>query len=138
MSRPVHRAAELGRCGGDVTTWESFGQLDDLLTRRLSGSCARSLSYRPVVQYDVLHQEFGGELMTFGGFDVETAVLRRQGQNFTDLGADFAKASKQLETVLEGLGEPWSDADFGDVFGEIYTPIRDGILASMDSLERRA
>ena len=75
--------------------------------------------------------------MTFGGFDVETAVLRRQGQNFTDLGADFAKASKQLETVLEGLGEPWSDADFGDVFGEIYTPIRDGILASMDSLAER-
>ncbi|MFF4090153.1 WXG100 family type VII secretion target [Streptomyces nigra] len=89
------------------------------------------------MQYDVLHQEFGGELMTFGGFDVDTAVLRRQGQNFTDLGADFAKASKQLETALEGLGEPWSDADFGDVFGEIYTPIRDGILASMDSLGER-
>ncbi|MFE0405642.1 WXG100 family type VII secretion target [Streptomyces nigra] len=89
------------------------------------------------MQYDVLHQEFGGELMTFGGFDVDTAVLRRQGQNFTDLGADFAKASKQLETALKGLGEPWSDADFGDVFGEIYTPIRDGILASMDSLAER-
>ncbi|MGV9569627.1 WXG100 family type VII secretion target [Streptomyces nigra] len=89
------------------------------------------------MQYDVLHQDFGGELMTFGGFDVDTAVLRRQGQNFTDLGADFAKASKQLETALEGLGEPWSDADFGDVFGEIYTPIRDGILASMDSLGER-
>ncbi|MFF4883171.1 WXG100 family type VII secretion target [Streptomyces nigra] len=89
------------------------------------------------MQYDVLHQEFGGELMTFGGFDVDTAELRRQGQNFTDLGADFAKASKQLETALEGLGEPWSDADFGDVFGEIYTPIRDGILASMDSLAER-
>ncbi|MGV9235099.1 WXG100 family type VII secretion target [Streptomyces nigra] len=89
------------------------------------------------MQYDVLHQEFGGELMTFGGFDVDTAVLRRQGQNFTDLGADFAKASKQLESALEGLGEPWSDADFGDVFGEIYTPIRDGILASMDSLAER-
>ncbi|MFC8784580.1 WXG100 family type VII secretion target [Streptomyces nigra] len=89
------------------------------------------------MQYDVPHQEFGGELMTFGGFDVDTAVLRRQGQNFTDLGADFAKASKQLETALEGLGEPWSDADFGDVFGEIYTPIRDGILASMDSLAER-
>ncbi|MFF5044418.1 WXG100 family type VII secretion target [Streptomyces nigra] len=89
------------------------------------------------MQYDVLHQEFGGELMTFGGFDVDTAVLRRQGQNFTDLGADFAKASKQLGTALEGLGEPWSDADFGDVFGEIYTPIRDGILASMDSLAER-
>ncbi|MFE2643656.1 WXG100 family type VII secretion target [Streptomyces nigra] len=89
------------------------------------------------MQYDVLHQEFGGELMTFGGFDVDTAVLRRQGQNFTDLGADFAKASEQLGTALEGLGEPWSDADFGDVFGEIYTPIRDGILASMDSLAER-
>lgn len=75
--------------------------------------------------------------MTFGGFDVDTAVLRRQGQNFTDLGADFAKASKQLESALEGLGEPWSDADFGDVFGEVYTPIRDGILASLDSLAER-
>lgn len=75
--------------------------------------------------------------MTFGGFDVDTAVLRRQGQNFTDLGADFAKASEQLGTALEGLGEPWSDADFGDAFGEIYTPIRDGILASMDSLAER-
>ncbi|MFI9802286.1 WXG100 family type VII secretion target [Streptomyces sp. NPDC052302] len=89
------------------------------------------------MQYDVLHQEFGGDAMTFGGFDVDTAVLRRQGQNFTDLGGDFAKASKQLESALEGLGEPWSDADFGDVFGEIYTPIRDGILASMDSLAER-
>ncbi|MFJ7023368.1 WXG100 family type VII secretion target [Streptomyces sp. NPDC101117] len=89
------------------------------------------------MQYDVLHQEFGGDAMTFGGFDVDTAVLRRQGQNFTDLGDDFAKASKQLESALEGLGEPWSDADFGDVFGEIYTPIRDGILASMDSLAER-
>ncbi|MFE5189334.1 WXG100 family type VII secretion target [Streptomyces sp. NPDC056628] len=89
------------------------------------------------MQYDVLHREFGGDAMTFGGFDVDTAVLRRQGQNFTDLGADFAKASKKLESSLEGLGEPWSDADFGDVFGEVYTPIRDGILASMDSLAAR-
>ncbi|MFE7894226.1 WXG100 family type VII secretion target [Streptomyces sp. NPDC057412] len=89
------------------------------------------------MQYDVLDQEFGGDAMTFGGFDVDTAVLRRQGQNFTDLGADFTKASKQLESALEGLGEPWSEADFGDVFGEIYTPIRDGILASMESLAER-
>jgi hypothetical protein len=89
------------------------------------------------VQYDVLHQEFGGDAMTFSGFDVDTAVLRRQGQNFTDLGGDFAKASKQLASALDGLGEPWSDAVFVDVFCEIYTPVRDGILASLDSLAER-
>ncbi|TXS42012.1 hypothetical protein EAO75_34090 [Streptomyces sp. uw30] len=75
--------------------------------------------------------------MTFDSFNVDTTVLRRQGQNFADLGGDFAGASKRLQSTLEGIGEPWADAEFGDIFGEIYTPIRDGIFTSMDSLAER-
>ncbi|MFJ8633082.1 WXG100 family type VII secretion target [Streptomyces sp. NPDC093568] len=75
--------------------------------------------------------------MSFGIFDVDTDVLRRQGRMFADLGGDFARASKKLQGDLEGHGEPWADADFGEVFGEIYTPIRDGIFTSMDSLAER-
>lgn len=75
--------------------------------------------------------------MEFEIFDVDTAVLRRQGQSFVDLGGDFSKASKGLQDTLEGLGEPWADADFGELFGQIYTPIRDGILTSMESLAQR-
>ncbi|MFJ7903849.1 WXG100 family type VII secretion target [Streptomyces sp. NPDC096198] len=75
--------------------------------------------------------------MTFGAFDVDTAVLRQQGRNFVDLGGDFSRASKGFEDALEGLGEPWDDADFGDLFGQVYTPIRDGILTSMESLGKR-
>ncbi|MFE5817370.1 WXG100 family type VII secretion target [Streptomyces sp. NPDC056479] len=73
----------------------------------------------------------------FDTFSVDTAVLRQQGQMFADLGGDFAKASKRLQGDLEGIGEPWADADFGEIFGEIYTPIRDGIFTSMDSLAER-
>ncbi|MGW1162611.1 WXG100 family type VII secretion target [Streptomyces sp. NPDC002519] len=68
---------------------------------------------------------------------METAALRTQGLNFVDLGGDFANASKRLQDTLEGLGEPWEDADFGELFGQVYTPVRDGILASMDSLAKR-
>lgn len=75
--------------------------------------------------------------MQFETFDVDTDVLRRQGGKFVDLGADFAAVSKRLQDSLEGLGEPWADADFGEIFGEVYTPIRDGIFTSMDSLAER-
>ncbi|MEU6370733.1 hypothetical protein ABZ876_34700 [Streptomyces sp. NPDC046931] len=75
--------------------------------------------------------------MEFETFDVDTAVLRKQGGNFVDLGGDFSNASKRLADTLEGLGEPWEDADFGEVFGQVYTPIRDGILTSMGSLAER-
>ncbi|MEU6303842.1 hypothetical protein [Streptomyces chartreusis] len=75
--------------------------------------------------------------MTYDFFGVDTDVLRRQGQKFADLGGDFARSSKRLQTDLEGIGEPWADADFGEIFGEIYTPIRDGLFTSMDSLAER-
>ena len=75
--------------------------------------------------------------MTFDTFNVDTAVLRQQGQRFAALGGDFASASKRLQSVLEGIGEPWADADFGEIFGQVYTPIRDGIFTSMDSLGER-
>jgi hypothetical protein len=75
--------------------------------------------------------------MEFDAFDVETAVLRAQGGNFVELGSGFANSSKRLQSTLEGLGEPWEDADFGEIFGQVYTPIRDGILASMESLAER-
>ncbi|MBT2421271.1 hypothetical protein J7F01_33835 [Streptomyces sp. ISL-22] len=75
--------------------------------------------------------------MAFESFDVDTDVLRRQGGKFVDLGGDFSSASKRLQDTLEGLGEPWADADFGEIFGQVYTPIRDGIFTSMDSLAER-
>ena len=75
--------------------------------------------------------------MAFEAFDVDTGVLRMQGGNFAELGVDFGKASKRLQDTLEGLGEPWADADFGEIFGQVYTPIRDGIFTSMDSLGKR-
>lgn len=75
--------------------------------------------------------------MEFGTFNVDTSVLRKQGGNFVDLGGDFSNAAKRLQDTLEGLGEPWEDADFGELFGQVYTPIRDGILTSMDSLAKR-
>ncbi|MET9383159.1 hypothetical protein ABZY09_19310 [Streptomyces sp. NPDC002928] len=75
--------------------------------------------------------------MEFDTFDVDTTVLKKQGQNFVELGSDFSKASKGLQDTLDGLGEPWADADFGEIFGQVYTPIRDGIFTSMDSLAKR-
>lgn len=75
--------------------------------------------------------------MEFDTFSVDTDVLRRQGGKFTDLGGDFSTASKRLKDALEGLGEPWAEADFGEIFGQVYTPIRDGIFTSMDSLAER-
>ncbi|MGW2518475.1 hypothetical protein ACWC09_15935 [Streptomyces sp. NPDC001617] len=75
--------------------------------------------------------------MEFGTFDVDTSILKKQGENFAELGGDFSKASKKLQDDLDGLGEPWADADFGDIFGQVYTPIRDGIFTSMDSLAKR-
>lgn len=75
--------------------------------------------------------------MEFDTFSVDTDVLRRQGGKFGDLGGDFSTASKRLQDALEGLGEPWAEADFGEIFGQIYTPIRDGIFTSMDSLAER-
>ncbi|KMS70652.1 hypothetical protein ACM01_30725 [Streptomyces viridochromogenes] len=75
--------------------------------------------------------------MEFDTFNVDTDVLRRQGGKFTDLGGDFSTASKWLQDALEGLGEPWAEADFGEIFGQVYTPIRDGIFTSMDSLAER-
>lgn len=75
--------------------------------------------------------------MTYDVFGVDTDVLRRQGQKFADLGGDFAASSKRLQSDLENIGEPWADADFGEIFGEIYTPIRDGLFTSMESLAER-
>ncbi|MFC5216061.1 hypothetical protein [Streptomyces coerulescens] len=75
--------------------------------------------------------------MEFDSFSVDTDVLRRQGGKFADLGGDFSTASKWLQDSLEALGEPWADADFGEIFGQVYTPIRDGIFTSMDSLAER-
>ncbi|MFJ8538583.1 hypothetical protein [Streptomyces sp. NPDC093591] len=75
--------------------------------------------------------------MEFDTFDVDTGVLRKQGGKFVDLGGDFSTASKRLKGNLEDLGEPWADADFGEIFGQVYTPIRDGIFTSMNSLAER-
>ncbi|WP_128435284.1 hypothetical protein [Streptomyces cyaneus] len=75
--------------------------------------------------------------MEFETFDVDTGVLRRQGGKFVDLGGDFSTTSKRFKDSLEELGEPWADADFGEIFGQVYTPIRDGIFTSMGSLAER-
>ena len=68
------------------------------------------------------------------GFDVDTGVLRTQGNTFVHIGTTFGAASKRLQDALEAQGEPWSGNEMGDTFGEIYTPIRDALFESMDSL----
>ncbi|PNE39734.1 hypothetical protein AOB60_32335 [Streptomyces noursei] len=70
-------------------------------------------------------------------FDVDPDVLRTQGTAFIHVGNDFSKASKKLQDDLKGIGDPWKNCDFGDIFDTIYTPIRDGIFTSMDSLGER-
>lgn len=70
-------------------------------------------------------------------FDVDPDVLRTQGNAFVHIGSDFSKASKKLQDDLEALGSPWENCDFGAVFETIYTPIRDGMFTSMDSLGER-
>lgn len=70
-------------------------------------------------------------------FYVDPVVLKQQGDAFVGIGTDFTAASRRLQSDLEKLGEPWADADFGDIFGDVYTPIRDGMFTSMDSLGER-
>ncbi|MFF4601149.1 WXG100 family type VII secretion target [Streptomyces sp. NPDC001339] len=70
-------------------------------------------------------------------FDVDPDVLRTQGNAFVHIGNDFSKASKKLQDDLKSLGDPWNDCDFGTIFDTIYTPIRDGMFTSMDSLGER-
>ncbi len=67
-------------------------------------------------------------------FDVQTDVLRTQGNNFVSIGTSFGAASKKLQDELTALGEPWATDDLGQMFGTFYTPIRDGMFTSMDSL----
>ncbi len=67
-------------------------------------------------------------------FDVDTNVLRTQGGAFIGVGTTFGAASKRLQDTLEAQGEPWSTDDLGEMFGTIYTPIRDAMFESMDSL----
>jgi hypothetical protein len=78
-----------------------------------------------------------GVVMADKAFDVDPDVLRTQGHAFVNIGTEFGKAAKKLKDDLEGLGKPWEDADFGAVFDTIYTPIRDGMFESMDSLGER-
>jgi hypothetical protein len=68
------------------------------------------------------------------GFDVDTSVLRTQGNAFVGIGTTFGAASKRLQDSLAVQGEPWSTDDLGEMFGTIYTPIRDAMFESMDSL----
>ncbi|WP_369359058.1 hypothetical protein [Streptomyces sp. cg2] len=70
-------------------------------------------------------------------FDVAPDVLRTQGNAFVHIGSDLSKASKKLQDDLKGIGDPWKDCDFGDVFDTIYSPFRDGMFTSMDSLGER-
>lgn len=68
------------------------------------------------------------------GFDVDTGVLRAQGDAFVDIGTTFGAASKRLQDSLGAQGEPWAEDELGEMFGTIYTPIRDALFTSMDSL----
>lgn len=67
-------------------------------------------------------------------FDVDTSVLRTQGNAFVGIGTTFGAASKRLQDSLAAQGEPWTADDLGEMFGTIYTPIRDAMFESMDSL----
>lgn len=67
-------------------------------------------------------------------FDIDKDVLRTQGGKFVTIGTAFGAASKRMQDTLEGLGEPWAADELGEMFGTFYTPIRDGMFTSMDSL----
>ncbi|MFE5741767.1 WXG100 family type VII secretion target [Streptomyces celluloflavus] len=70
-------------------------------------------------------------------FDVDPAVLKQQGAEFVGIGTEFGSASKKLQDTLNGLGKPWTGADFADAFETVYEPVRDGMFTSMDSLGKR-
>lgn len=93
---------------------------------------------RPPKLWGVAHGDSWDVRMTWGnvmaGFDVDTSVLRAQGNSFVGIGTTFGAASKRLQDSLEAQGEPWSTDDLGEMFGTIYTPIRDAMFESMDSL----
>ncbi|MER5947740.1 hypothetical protein ABT127_16930 [Streptomyces sp. NPDC001904] len=67
------------------------------------------------------------------GFEVDPAVLKGQGGVFTDLGADFKSATEQLKTALEAAESDWGEDVIG-TFADIYEPVRDGMLDSMEHL----
>lgn len=78
-----------------------------------------------------------GGIVAGKAFDVDPDVLKAQGNAFVHIGSSFAKASKKLQDDLKALDDPWQNCDFGTVFDTIYTPIRDGMFTSMDSLGER-
>ncbi|MFE6889774.1 WXG100 family type VII secretion target [Streptomyces sp. NPDC057694] len=71
--------------------------------------------------------------MAGSGFDIDPAVLKDQGSVFTDLGADFKSATDRLKSSLEAAEADWGEDIIG-TFADIYEPVRDGMLDSMEHL----
>ncbi|MEU1854143.1 hypothetical protein ABZ499_34025 [Streptomyces sp. NPDC019990] len=73
--------------------------------------------------------------------DSDPQVLKTEGFHMFNVGVDFAKAVKQLQTHLTALEKgdtpPWGDDDIGEKFGVVYEGLRDGMYESMGSLAER-
>ena len=67
------------------------------------------------------------------GFDVDPAVLKEQGGTFGDLGQSFKTATEQLKSALEGAEKDWGEDIIG-TFSDIYEPVREGMVTSMEHL----
>ncbi|MFC7308665.1 hypothetical protein ACFQVC_31170 [Streptomyces monticola] len=75
------------------------------------------------------------------GFRADAKILKDEGHHMFEVGQDFAKAVKALETQLtakeKGDTPPWGDDDMGEKFGVVYEGLRDGMYEAMGSLAQR-
>ncbi|MCX4829766.1 WXG100 family type VII secretion target [Streptomyces sp. NPDC102364] len=68
-----------------------------------------------------------------GSFDVDPAVLKEQGTSFGELGKSFKTAAKELKSALESAEGDWGEDIIG-TFNDIYEPVREGMMTSMEHL----
>jgi hypothetical protein len=68
-----------------------------------------------------------------GSFDVDPAVLKEQGTAFGELGKSFKTAAKELKSALESAEGDWGEDIIG-TFNDIYEPVREGMMTSMEHL----
>ncbi|WP_306323377.1 MULTISPECIES: hypothetical protein [unclassified Streptomyces] len=73
------------------------------------------------------------------GFDVDTNVLKAQGEAFARIADSFDSTAKKFDKTLKGLEEPWGD-DQIQLVSELllgYGSISEGIRGSFESLTNR-
>ncbi|MFE3650156.1 hypothetical protein [Streptomyces sp. NPDC059122] len=68
-------------------------------------------------------------------FGSDSDVLRTQGGAFKELGVQFGESTKTLKDALGEAEKDWGNDIIGKV-ADFYTPIRDGIVESMEHLAK--